>query len=178
MNTKYIPKEFRDEVQLDEIEQTLLRVERSRQQNVDLSDALAKIDKALTEQDISAAYDLHSQLLEKHPALMHDETLAGKVKSISDAEAQAIQFVVETKEASDGPRQSPLVASLTLADQQVTSPSGAEGTIAVRLSGAVYALQASDGKLLWREFLGDDPHSFPIQLPGGDYLVSDGCTTN
>ncbi len=173
MNTKYIPKEFRDEVLLDEIQQTLLRVERSRQQNLDLADTLAKIDKALASQDISVSYELHSQLLEKHPALMHDETLAAKVKAISEAEAQAIKFVLDERNAERGPRQSPIVASLTLADQQVITPSGVAGTLAVRISGAVYALQASDGKLLWREYLGDDPHTSPIKLDNGDYLVND-----
>ena len=99
MNTKYIPKQFRDEVQISEIEQSLLRVERARQQNLDLAETLEKVDKALAEQDIAAAYELHGQLLEKHPALMRDETLAAKVKSISEAEAQAIKFVSESREA-------------------------------------------------------------------------------
>ena len=45
--------------------------------------------------------------------------------------------------------------------------------MAIRLSGAVYALQASDGKLLWREYLGDGPTLSPIQLGNGDYLVTD-----
>ena len=173
MNTKYIPKEFRDEVLLGEIEQTLLRVERNQQQNLDLAETLTKIDQAVAAKDISAAYDLHSQLLEKHPGLIHDETLSAKVKSISEAEAQAIKFVSEPKKAESGPRQTALVASLALADQQVISPSEAQGTVAVRLLGSVYGLQASDGKLLWREFFGNNSHESPVKLTGGDYLVND-----
>ncbi len=172
-NTKYVPKEFRDEVQLGAIEETLQRVERNRQQNLDLGETLSNIDKQLADNNIAVAYELHSQLLEKHPALMHDESLGAKIKSISEAEAQAISFTSENRSAETGPRPSSLVASLALADNQVSSETNETGTVAVRLSGAVYALQVSDGKLLWREYLGDASRSMPLELPEGDFLVID-----
>ena len=173
MNTKYVPKEFRDEILLGEVEQALLRVDRNQEQTADLAAALTAIDETLAAGDISSAYDLHSQLVEKHPALLHDDTLTAKVQAISAAEAQAIQFVPGSRSPTAGPRESPLVASLALADQQVTSEADVAGTLAVRLFGGIYGLQASDGKLLWREYVGEDPRALPLRLENGDFLITD-----
>ena len=43
----------------------------------------------------------------------------------------------------------------------------------VRVDGAVYALDAAEGRLLWREFVGLGANLPPVGLPDGDLLVVD-----
>ncbi len=172
MNTKYIPKDFRDDVLLGEVEQSLTRVERNRAQNVDLAKALAAIQEALTARDIATAYSLRSELLVQHPALMKDESLAAKVGEITAVEVDVVEYVPEKKEAAQGERPSPLLASLTLAERS-GGTANAEGNVVIRVGGAIYGLQASNGALLWRHYVGVDPRLVPIALPGGDFLFTD-----
>ncbi|MDZ4658037.1 MAG: PQQ-binding-like beta-propeller repeat protein [Bythopirellula sp.] len=172
MNTKYIPKEFRDEVLLDEVEQTLMRVERNREQSTDLAKTMTAIQEALAARDIAAAYNLRTELLELHPALMKDESLAAKVAEIAVVEVDVVEFTPEKKEALQGERPSPLLASLTLAERS-GGTAAVEGNVAIRVGGAIYGLQASDGALLWRHYVGVDPRLVPLALPGGDFLFTD-----
>ena len=172
-NTKYLPKEFRDEVLLDEIDETLSKVARVQLQKLDLSKALTEIDSLLAKSDISQAYQVRSDLLEKHPALIHDETLSNKVQEISQAEAKIVQYVAEVKPALPGPRDSAVVAELTLAERLTKDSLPVEGTVAFRVGGSIFGLSAGSGALVWREYLGSDPQSYPLSLGGGDFLVND-----
>lgn len=173
MNTKYVPKEFRDDVLLGEVEETLLRVERTQVQGVALAKALEEMSAALSAQDIAKAYEIRDSLLDEYPALINDKTLAEKVAEVSTVEGQVVEFVPQALDAQAGDRPSPVVASLTLADLTNLGTSTASGNVAVRVGGAIYGLKASDGSLLWRRFVGSNPNSLPVALPNGDFLVVD-----
>ncbi|NOY29145.1 MAG: PQQ-binding-like beta-propeller repeat protein [Planctomycetes bacterium] len=172
-NTKYILKKFRNETVLEEIGQTVLRVERGQEQKKRLGTSLVEIQVALDSQDTATAYSIHRKLLEAAPGLLHNEVLAAKVKEISAAEKLEVKFVAETKSAETLPRPSKVVATLTLAEKRGKPATGVEGTLAVRVDGAVYGIHAEDGALLWRKFVGFDAESTPLALPGGDVLVVD-----
>lgn len=173
MNTKYVQKTFRDETLLAEIEETLARVERNRIQKVDLQAALEQMQQEIDSRDLLAAYKVRRELLEKHPTLIKSESLSAKVAEVSAVEAEVVTFSTESKAAETSERTSPLVASLTLAEQQNAGKNRAEGSVALRIGGAIYGLNASDGHLLWRQYVGMDPHSIPISLPNGDVLYTD-----
>jgi len=172
-NTKYIPKTFRDETVLEEIGQTVLRVERGQEQKNQLGTSLAEIGAALDGQDTAKAYSIHRKLLETAPGLLHNEVLAAKVKEISAAEKLEVKFVAQPKSAETSPRPSKVLATLALAERRGSSATGVEGTLAVRVDGAVYGIHAEDGALLWRRFVGFEAESTPLPLPGGDVLVVD-----
>ncbi|NOZ40947.1 MAG: PQQ-binding-like beta-propeller repeat protein [Planctomycetes bacterium] len=172
-NTKYIPKTFRDEVLLDEISQTLQRVERERAQNVALAQALTDMQAAVDNRDTALAYQIHDKLLDDHPGLIRNEQLAAKVLEISSAESGVVKFVAETQPATTEPRPSQVVAELALANRSGESVSVEEGVVAVRVSGAVYGLNLADGALRWRRFVGMAPQRTPVQLSTGDLLVVD-----
>ena len=171
-NTKFIPSTFRDDVVLNEIRQTLDRVERAQEQKVRLAEALAGMQEAIDAQDTAKAYAIHKQLTRENPGLLNNESLAAKVRAISAAEQQVVRFVAEARTAETAPRASPLVAQLALAGRQGPA-TDLEGMVSVRVDGAVYALNASDGKLLWREFVGLGANLPPVVLPDGDLLVVD-----
>ena len=172
-NTKYIPKTFRDEVLLEEISQTLDRVERSRAQNAALAKAMTDMQAAVDSRNTAQAYQIHDQLLDKHPGLIKNEQLAAKVLEISTAESGVVQYVAESQAATTEARRSTVVAELALANRSGETVSAADGVVAVRVSGAVYGLNLADGALRWRRFVGMAPRQTPLQLPTGDLLVVD-----
>jgi len=178
-NTKYIPKGFRDEVALEEISQTLERVQRTRAQNAALSLALTDMQTAIDRPDLAAAYLLHDQLLEEHPGLIDNGPLRSKILEISMAESAVVRYIISDGIPTNSPpettqvRPSQVVAELALADRSGPAAQGAEGSIGVRISGAVYGLNLSDGALRWRRFVGVAPRLTPLRLPSGDLLVVD-----
>jgi len=175
-NTKYIPRTFRNEVLLEATKDTLNRVELNRERNGELDQALADIDASIAGGDCGAAYAIHQKLLKAHPTLMSSETLAAKVLEIAQAEQSVISFVAQKVDAETVPRPSAVVASLSLAQRSGEAAQDVSGTIAVRVDGALFGLQASDGTLLWRRSVGKAPNSFAVPLPEDDLLVVDANT--
>lgn len=171
-NTKFIPSTFRDDVVLNEILETLDRVERAQEQKGELAQALADMQAAIDALDTTKAYAIHNQLIEDNPGLLNDESLAEKVRAVSAAEMDVVRFVAETKAAETSPRPSPLVAELALAGRRGPT-AGVKGIVPVRVDGAVYALNANDGGLLWRKFAGLGANLPPLKLSDGDLLVVD-----
>ncbi len=172
-NTKYIPKRYRKKVVLEEINQTLQRVERARAQNAALALALTDMQAAIEGRDIGKAYQVHDQLLDEHPGLINNESLAAKILEISTAESSVISYHAEILTAITEPRSSLVVAELALADNSGKTASVNEGVVAVRVNGGIYGLNLADGALRWRRFVGMAPRITPLQLPTGDLLVVD-----
>ena len=173
VNTKYIPKTFRDDVVLGEIQQTLDRVKRTQQQNVALSQALEAIQVAIDQSDTTKAYAIHRKLLEENAGLLGNETLVAKVKEVSAAEQKVVRFVGEAKQPEENMRPNNVLASLAMAERRGEPAAGVEGTFAVRIGGAVYGLRAGDGAFLWRQDMGVAPHDPAVALPDGKILVVD-----
>lgn len=174
-NTRYIPKKFRNDVLINEIGETLARVERSREEKAALEKALADMQSAIESRDMAAAYQVHEQLIDEHPGLLDNEQLAAKILEISAAESAVVKFVAEPRSAVTEPRQSAVVAELALANRSGPTNVG-NGTTAVRVSGAVYGFNLADGSLLWRQFVGIAPELSPVQLPNSELLVIDAQT--
>ncbi len=171
VNTKFVPKQLRNDALIEQVQETLARVERSQQQAVDLRDGLAKIAEAIEASDPAEAYALHRALLEKHPGLINDESLAARVAEIAASEKAVVRFVEEGRAASTEERPSKIVATLALAERGSTEASGVTGTVTVDADGAVYALDAADGRLLWRRFVGAGQRNTPVPLENDRLLV-------
>jgi len=172
-NTKYITKKFRDEVLLDEVRETLERVKRTRLQGENLAAALAAMQTAIDAEDTAKAYAIHKQLIAENAGLLNNEVLAAKVLEISTAEATVVKYVAESLAAATDERPSPIIAALTLAKRDGSPADGTEGTVAVRIDGAVFGLDAKDGSVDWRRFLGIAPKLTPKRLSSGELLVID-----
>jgi outer membrane protein assembly factor BamB/TolA-binding protein len=171
-NTKYLPSTYRDDVELNEILETLDRVERAQEQNVRLAQALKDIQEAIDAQDTAKAYAIHKQLTRENPWLTNNESLAEKIRAVSAAEKGNVRFIAEARAAQTSPRTNPVVAQLALAGRRGAS-TGLEGIVPVRVDGALYALNMADGKLLWRSFVGLGANLPSVALPDGDFLVVD-----
>lgn len=171
-NTKYIPKSLRDSTELDEIRETLDRIQRRQQQQSDLEEAIAKIKSAVAAGETAEAFAAQEALTEAHPSLMANERLAEAVKSISAAEQQNIQFVEEPLEPA-GEAESPnVVAVLAVANRRVAGEAPSSGTYCVQVDSAAYGLDAATGQVKWRRYVGPSVDSVePLSIEGDVVLV-------
>jgi outer membrane protein assembly factor BamB len=175
-NTLFVPKTLRDEGKLTAVREKPQLVERRNATKQALDEALKAIQDALAGGDTNKAYSTYAELLRNRPELSGDQSLAEVLNKTTAAEQAAIKLVSEEQAAEASERPVPWVASLAIANRRVkpaAAPSVSTGGVACfQLDGAVYALDAATGKLLWRRAVG---HSRPIwpQPVGNDILVSD-----
>jgi PQQ-like domain len=172
-NTKYVPKSLRDETELDDVQKTLDRVALRQKSRQDLQQSLQSIETAVKASDTRSAYEIYKHLVDAHPELSGDSQLAAMLARISAAEQAGIRFVAEEQAPQTTERPVPWSASLTVAYRHPQSTAaGSNGTACVRVDGAVYALDAASGKVLWRRFVGFAPAAPPLTV-GSDVLVVD-----
>jgi outer membrane protein assembly factor BamB len=172
-NTKYVPQRFRQDNDLNAVRETLARVEARQQRSAELAAALVTIDQAIAAQNPSAAFTARTELINKYPVLVEDESLTRKVLEIAASEQAAVKFVESPQAAATTPAPSPIVAELALADRRGDAAAGAAAPVAVRIDGGLYGINARDGSLLWRRFVGFDVTSLPLLLPSGLVVTSD-----
>ena len=171
-NTKFIPTNFRDDVSLNQIKETLDRVEREQEQRGKLKVALDEIQQAIEDKDTAKAYAIHKQLLKDYPGLLGDKALAEKVRAISAAEQSVVEYVEESQAAETEDPTTPLLAELALAARKGPA-SGVPGVVGVRVAGTVYAIDTDTGKLLWREHAGRGGNLPVVVYGDGDFLIVD-----
>lgn len=169
-NTKFVPTGLVLKDRLATVRETLDRVARRQQREVDLAAAIRQIDEAVANQDIAAAYAVHKGLTKKHAVLRDNEQLAEKVLEIAAAEQAAVKFSTSESPAETSPRESPVAAALALADRQ--GQAGPDvGVAVIRVDGALYGLAVRDGALLWRRFVGFSHDSWPTVIGARAYAA-------
>ncbi|MEM9660440.1 MAG: PQQ-binding-like beta-propeller repeat protein, partial [Planctomycetota bacterium] len=141
--------------------------------DTDLANALTKMDQAISNGNTQAAYEARKALLHEHPTLHDDPQLAAKTLEVSQAERSVVRFEPESRAALTETPVSSVVATLVVAERRGAAAAGVNGVVPFRIDGAIYALSAADGALLWRRFVGHDPGVAPISLPGGRIIVPD-----
>jgi outer membrane protein assembly factor BamB len=175
-NVNYLPKTMRDEAKLTAVREMLQLVERRNATKKDLDAGLAAMQESLSKNDTDAVYLTYAKLIQSRRELADDKSLAELLAKTNAAEKAAIKFVGEEQAAGTDERPTPWVAALALANRPIKPAApiaGAANTVACfRVDGAVYALDAATGALLWRRHVG---HSQPIwpQPIGADVLISD-----
>lgn len=153
-NTKYIPKSRRDNTELEEIRETLDRIDRRQQSLTDLDETLASIESNIAQGETAAAFADQEQLVAKHPALIGDERLSEALKKISAAEQQGIRYVEEPIEAATAEPDSPIVATLTVANRRVEGEAPTNGVFCVQVDSVAYGVDAATGSVVWRRYTG------------------------
>lgn len=169
---KYLPKTLRNEGELDAIEETLARVNRRQQSKHDLDAAVQAMQAAVEKGDTPAAYTAYKQVLQTHPELTGDELLKTSLVNTSKAEQASVKFVADEQKAETADRPEPWLATLTVANRRGGASAAATGTFCPQVDGAVYGIDVTTGKVLWRRFVGfgTAPASTPV---ADDILVVD-----
>ncbi|MCC7476357.1 MAG: PQQ-binding-like beta-propeller repeat protein [Pirellulales bacterium] len=176
-NANYVPKALRDETRLTTIRDTLDRVERRQQSQSSLAAGLVAMEKAIADEKPIEAYAAHARLLQEHPELSAEASLAEAIKKTTEAEKSGIRFVAEEKSAETTEPPTPWVAALAVGNRRpmlsaAAAPANAKGTVGLLIDGAVYGLEAATGRLLWRRYVGFDTSGWPTSV-GNDILFAD-----
>ncbi len=153
-NTKYIPKARRDVTQLEGIRETIEVVERKQQALIDQEATLAKIEAANSSGDAGTAFNEYEQLIEKHPGLLGNQRLAEALEKTAQTELVGIKFQAETVEATPSDRESPVKAALGMVSVRQAGQAPVSGMYYVPVAGVLYGVNASDGEVVWRRYVG------------------------
>ena len=171
-NTKYVPKSLRDQAKIDEIRELLVRIDRRRQANEDLTNTLTAMAEASSAGEARTAYEAHSALIHQRPEFADDPRLTEAITAAAAAERTAIQFTADRQPAATEDRPSPIVTSILAADLRLQGQCGATGVYVSIHDGVAYGVQASNGKPLWRRPLGASLSAIePTPLDGGYLLI-------
>ena len=176
-NASYIPSSMRGEVQsqINETLDVLKSARRSIDQDNDLVKALDEMQQAIEAKDASAAYQIRANLLKTYPALEANPKLIETTTAVAAMEQAQVKLREEpiAPAMDDEPR---AASSLALAHAS-GGDSGLAGQYFVTLvHGSLFGLDAKEGKVLWRRYVGHDAPHWPIAVssdPGADVLAVD-----
>ncbi len=164
---KYVPSASRPQERLQEIEALIALTRREIARDEQLVGTVAAMIKAAEEGQPQTAYSLRHELLKEYPVLRENESLASAVRTVSAAEQAAVKQVQQAvKPLTDEP-ETKAVATVGLAQRNIQSPLAgvAEQRIFAVAGGAVYGLEASEGKVLWRRDIGFEQNVRGAQCP-------------
>ncbi|HVX63470.1 MAG TPA: PQQ-binding-like beta-propeller repeat protein, partial [Pirellulales bacterium] len=174
---KYVPKTLMPTQKVADVTASLGLTERILGRDAALATTLKAIQQAIAENQPQKAYAERKQLLKNYPDLLSNEQLQKAVLSLSEAEQQEVRYVAENKPAAAAADASPVEVEVVLANRRGSDAPGMAGRMTYALAGgAAFALQAADGKVLWRRFVGYDADFTPLPIapdPASDVLISD-----
>ena len=178
---KYVPSSARPQDRLQDIEAViaLTRLEIARGER--LRETVEAIVKAAEEGRTQEGYELRRGLLKEYPTLFEDSNLSDAIRIVSQAEQAAVERIAKSVSAITTEPETKAVATIALAQRSPGSPVsgvGEERVFAVA-GGAVYGLEAIEGKVLWRREVGFEANVrgplFPptpiSERPGADPLL-------
>lgn len=172
-NTKLIPGSRRDDGQLTAIREGLQRITRRQVALESLGATLEEMAAASAEGRPKEAYAAHRAFIKEHPELAENDQLVAAIAAAAKSERDLVRFVEEPQPGVTDPPASPVVAELAVANPRRQGQAPAEGAVAFRFGGGVYALSCRTGELLWRRSVGGaelELHPTPVD---DDLLVVD-----
>ncbi|MBN2473032.1 MAG: PQQ-binding-like beta-propeller repeat protein [Pirellulales bacterium] len=161
---KYVPRSLQRGDRIAEIRALLGLAEREIDCERELQERTAAMREAVGQGDLRHAYEIRKALLKRYPRLVDNEQLEQAVLEVSQAQQAAVNLISQKQlpETTDE-----LLPTVTLGQSNPTAEvPGAEGQVAfAAAAGAVYGIEATTGKVLWRRFVGFDGNgrcpSFP-----------------
>jgi outer membrane protein assembly factor BamB len=154
-----------NELRLRKIEEDQNRLMREIVRSDDLASTIVEMTASVKEKNVSKTYELRRTLLRKYPQLQSDTKLTGLLN-----EANSLQQSLVTP-ASKSPTVNTDARVVEKADHVLLSSRTAKGvdgdsgsTIYLRADGSVVAMNAGNGKVLWRHLIGRDWTGEPRRL--------------
>ncbi|MHB1037177.1 MAG: outer membrane protein assembly factor BamB family protein [Pirellulales bacterium] len=180
---KYVPKSLRPATRLADVEASLALTTRTLARDRELAKSVVAMRQAAKEGKTQAAYTLRKTLLKQYPELADDKALRDAESSVSRAERAAVKLVRRSQaaETSEVPQQ--VLSATALVERVATADvPGVEGrVVCAQVAGAVYGLEATGGKVLWRRAIGEASNARSVGFPptsvseeaGSDLLLVD-----
>ncbi len=180
---KNILKSQRPTARIEEVNALLAIAERQIAKDEELTKAVEGIRQSIQQKKVSDAYVIRDALLNKYPDLAGHERLSQAVLEIAQAERAAVEWVAEQRNPVEPPAELPVVVAVKRTVE--AEPAGAgDKTVFAAVEGALYGLDAANGEVLWRRWIGLNPNvrRVPFQpvsisgQPGGDCLMYDAAS--
>ena len=168
-NPSYIPTSQRKTIEnrLRAIDEDIQLAERNINRTKRLDEAVAAIRAAANAGNTVEAYQKRRDLLGEYPELGQDPKLLEAVKVITERERALVKAVEEPIESSTEDHPAPSNYQVALASRKGEGAAGSDKQVMFFLArGAVYGLQATTGKVLWRRFVGHETLTAPQPLSG------------
>ena len=176
-NSSYVPSTQRRSQQkkLDDVEAKILTIKRNINRERELKNTIAKIDEASASGDPQVAYIARDNLLAIYPALEDHLELQGAIRKISGRQREFVEISEERLISLTADEEPP--RHVALPSQTGGKAEGVDGHVLYYLAGgALYGIDASNGRALWRRFVGHESEIPPVPLgtqPGSDVLYVD-----
>ncbi|HVW36425.1 MAG TPA: PQQ-binding-like beta-propeller repeat protein, partial [Pirellulales bacterium] len=175
---KYVSKELMPTQRMADVGASLALTEHLLGRDAALEETLKNIQQAIADGTPQVAYAQRKQLLKMYSDLSTNERLQQAVQSLSAAVRGQTRYVAEPKQAAKADAASPVEADVVLANRsKVGEAPGMAGEVTYALAGgAAYAIQADNGTVLWRRFVGFDVDFLPRPValdPASDVILVD-----
>ncbi|MGB7345373.1 MAG: PQQ-binding-like beta-propeller repeat protein [Pirellulaceae bacterium] len=153
---------------LTAVEEARKRIDRDISRNLKLDKAVIDMKAALDAKKTKEAYDVRFELLRDFPELESDNRIVELILSASEIQQTLVASSSKSPNTIEGAPESDAIRTIVLATpigKDVPSLMGE--IIFLRAGGSVLAFNASDGKLLWRSYVGYGQAHAPVRLEGG-----------
>ena len=179
-----IPERARPGEMLSEINRRLEPSLRHVASDRELTETLAAIQEALAKGDVIAAYVARNAVVRHYPDLASDRRLEDALATAARMQQAAVKMVQRREPAMTAERPTDVLAAVAIA-QRTLRGEVAEGRgrcVFAAAEGAVYGLDATNGKVLWRRFVAVPSGQralamlppLPLsQEPGEDVILTD-----
>lgn len=169
-NPAYLPASLRKEREghISRIVDKLKSADRGIQQEKDLAAALEKIGSAAEKGQASVAYQAQSDLLRTYPGLATNPQLVAAVRQVGEKEKQLVTVTTGGPEPfkTDHELGSQRVV-IAYQDEGAPAPAATSEPVFLLIEGAVYGLDATSGRVLWRRFVGYEATNMPQPIGEG-----------
>jgi len=176
-NPSYIPTSLRKtvETKLNRIGEDMQLAERNINRTKRLAESVDAIRTAANAGKTVEAYEERRKLLREYPELERNERLLEAVLVITERERALVKVVDELIPSSAEDHPAPSEFQVALASRRGEGAGGSEKHVVFfQVRGALYGLQATTGKLLWRRFVGHETLAAPqpISKQAGAHVIA------
>ncbi len=156
-NATYIPTSMKKQIQarINQIQETLVVVRHAIGKENDLLTAVRDIQTASDEGDMKKVYEVRDTLLDKYPGLDSNEVLRAQLLQVSARERTLVKLDTTALENSTDERAETGDQVVMAVHKGGTVDGVDQDVVLVRAAGAIYGVNAKDGQMLWRRFVGD-----------------------
>jgi outer membrane protein assembly factor BamB len=178
-NPVYLPPSFRKQPStakvLDEIQNNLKALNGHIEKEQDYATALVDIKKLADSGETDNAFQRYRKLTRNYGDLASREALQELMLQVSKRESDLVQSVSLDAPTSQAPADSAISRSVVLSSKSGTPLPGLKGEILTFLAeGSIFGVDASDGLIAWRRFVGYETTIGPQSLEDGSLIVVDG----
>ncbi len=178
-NPQYIASQERkqNEPKINSLEESRQRLLRDIQRSEDRQKAAGEMQAALEAKDAATAYGVRQTLVRRYPQLQGDAELSTLLSNATQLVQERVTEAKDRPELTDV--ESPVsIGKRVLLTNNTGKPLGLreEQMLFVKAKSSIYGIQASDGKVVWRQFIGSRDLIEPLSV--SDNAVESGSAAD